>query len=267
MHLYKRFAHHFLAFQYKTLLIIAVSALPLSAYAQRNPDIQLYYELLNRIELLEQEMRQLRGDLEIYQYRLQQGQPGVSSDIPPDRDIEYRALERRIEALERTIGDNRQSSRLSASPSADIQPREQEPAPQINTRPKQNDAPTSQIEQAAYNAAFNLLLEGRYESAIGEFRSFLDFYPDSSLAGDAYYWLGESYYVVRDFSAAEQIFLALGSRYPGSEKIPDTLLKLGYLYAETGQIGKARQVLQKLTVSYPDSQAANLAEKQLRLLR
>ena len=266
MYLYKRFTHHFLAFQYKTLLIIAVSVLPLSANAQRNPDIQLYYELLGRIELLEQEIRQLRGDLEVYQYRLQQGQNSVSSGNP-DQGREYQALERRIEALEQTVSGSGQSSRLSESPPDNVKTYEQTPAPQIKTRPRQLDAPPSQIEQAAYNAAFNLLLEGRYERAITEFRSFLDFYPAGTLASDAYYWLGESYYVVRDFSAAEQIFLALGSRYPDSEKIPDALLKLGYLYAETGQINKARQVLQKLTVSYPESQAANLAEKQLRLLR
>ena len=267
MYLYKRFAYHFLAFPYKTLLIIAVSVLPLSANAQRNPDIQLYYELLGRIELLEQEIRQLRGDLEVYQYRLQQGQTNVSSGIPQGQNGEYQGLERRIEALERTVSGSGQSSRLSDRQPDNVQANVRTPAPQINTRARQPDAPPSQIEQAAYNAAFNLLLEGRYENAITEFRSFLDFYPASTLAGDAYYWLGESYYVVRDFSAAEQIFLALGSRYPGSEKIPDTLLKLGYLYAETGQINKAREVLQKLTVSYPASQAANLAEKQLRLLR
>ena len=268
----------------KQLLFIVLTALPLWAQAQGNPDIQLYYELLNRIELLEQEIRQLRGDLEVYQHRAQPGRSNTVSPAYTDirQSAEYQALERRIEILER--GSASANTGSSPAPVIRTQPlpssqppvsqpetvlRSQPSAPaqqQFNTRPQTGGAP-GQEEQNAYNTAFNLLLEGRYEGAIAEFRNFLDFYPNSSLAGDAYYWLGESYYVIREFGAAEEIFLTLGARYPNSEKIPDTLLKLGYLYTETGRPDTAKQVLQRLVTSYPTSQAAGLAEKQLRQLR
>ncbi|WP_420887106.1 tetratricopeptide repeat protein [Candidatus Competibacter phosphatis] len=56
-------------------------------------------------------------------------------------------------------------------------------------------------------------------------------------------------------------------RYPESARLPDALLKLGYIYGEAGEIDRAREVLQKLVQAYPNTQAANLAERRLQALR
>ena len=134
--------------------------------------------------------------------------------------------------------------------------------------PKQpTGAEATTNEQDAYKAAFDTLHEGRYDEAVNRFQDFLTNYPTSRLAGDAQYWLGEAYYVVRDFDKSKQAFLALGMNYPNSKRLPDAMLKLGYLYADSGDKAKAREVLQKLTESYPDSRAATLARQRLQAIR
>ncbi len=60
------------------------------------------------------------------------------------------------------------------------------------------------------------------------FQQFLQSYPQSSLADNAQYWLGESYYVTRDFQNAAAAFQTVLDRWPDSRKAPDALLKLGY---------------------------------------
>ena len=72
------------------------------------------------------------------------------------------------------------------------------------------------------------------------FKQFLQSYPQSSLADSAQYWLGESYYVTRDFQSAAASFQTVLDRWPDSRKAPDALLKLGYTQAELGRTAQAR---------------------------
>jgi tol-pal system protein YbgF len=122
-------------------------------------------------------------------------------------------------------------------------------------------------ERTAYNAAFDQLREGNYNAAITGFQEFLQMYPNSGLVADTQYWLGETYYITRDFDKAKQAFITVGVNYPDSEKLPEAMLKLGYVYDELGDANKAREVLLKLTQTYPDSRAANLAKQRLQALR
>ncbi len=123
------------------------------------------------------------------------------------------------------------------------------------------------MEQADFDTALNEFREGRFREAIAEFQQFLSDHPRSNLAGDARYWLGESYYLRRNHDAAKEAFIELGLRDPQSARLPDALLKLGYLYGEQGDTDRAREVLQKLVQVYPDTQAASLAERRLQTLR
>jgi tol-pal system protein YbgF len=122
-------------------------------------------------------------------------------------------------------------------------------------------------EQSDYDEALNKLREGAYEEAITRLEGFQRSYPDSPLNGDALYWLGESYYVIRNFERARQTFLTLGSKYPDSKRLPDAMLKLGYIYEEQGDKTKAREVLTKLTQSYPNSAAATHAQRRLQAMK
>jgi tol-pal system protein YbgF len=118
-------------------------------------------------------------------------------------------------------------------------------------------------DQAAYDQDFNILKAGKYADAITAFQQFLQSWPQSSLADNAQYWLGESYYVTRDFQSAAAAFQTLLDRWPDSRKAPDALLKLGYTQAELKHTAQARATLSSVSTRFPGSDAANLAAARL----
>ena len=99
------------------------------------------------------------------------------------------------------------------------------------------------------------------------FQTFLDQYPDSGLAGNAYYWLGESYYVTQNYKIALQSFQTLLQRYPESQKAPDAMLKVGYSQYELKQWDQAEATLNQVVQTYPDTTVARLAQGRLRALK
>ncbi|HTC51698.1 MAG TPA: tol-pal system protein YbgF [Steroidobacteraceae bacterium] len=118
-------------------------------------------------------------------------------------------------------------------------------------------------DQTAYNQAFDTLKSGKYAAAITAFQQFLQAYPQSSLADNAQYWLGESFYVTRDFQSAAAAFQTVLDRWPDSRKAPDALLKLGYTQAELQHTAQARATLTAVSTRYPGTDAANLAAARL----
>jgi tol-pal system protein YbgF len=118
-------------------------------------------------------------------------------------------------------------------------------------------------DKSSYQAAFNLLKDGQYDKAIAGFEGFLGTYPNSSLADNAQYWLGEAFYVNKSFPEAQAAFQHVLDKYPQSRKVPDALLKLGFCRYETKQWDAARAALTQVTTQYPDSGAAKLARERL----
>jgi tol-pal system protein YbgF len=127
--------------------------------------------------------------------------------------------------------------------------------------------PSAADEKAAYDKAFQALKELRYADAAEEFQSFLERYPDSEYADNAQYWLGESYYVTRNYDIALTAFQDLLDRFPDSTKAPDALLKVGYTHYELEQWDSARTTLTQVQERYPDSTLSRLAENRLRSMR
>jgi len=121
-------------------------------------------------------------------------------------------------------------------------------------------------QQAAYVQAFEALKSANYAVAITGFKQYLANYPTSDLADNAQYWLGEAYYVTRDYDNAAVAFRAVGERWPNSRKAPDALLKLGFTQHELKHYAEARAALTQVTQRYPDSDAARLATERLKRL-
>lgn len=122
-------------------------------------------------------------------------------------------------------------------------------------------------ESAAYGEAFQALKDGRYAESARRFQAFIDRYPNGTLTGNAYYWLGESYYVTQNYEIAEQSFQTLLQRYPDSQKAADALLKTGYAQYELKQWERAEATLNQVMQQYPDTTVARLAEGRLRALK
>ncbi len=125
----------------------------------------------------------------------------------------------------------------------------------------------SEAEMQAYDQAFLALRETRYADAAEGFDRFLQDHPRSSLAPNALYWLGEVYYVTRDFETALGQFNDLLERYPGSGKEPDALLKIGFSHYELEHWIEARAALQQVAEQFPGTNYSRLAENRLRTMR
>ncbi len=120
-----------------------------------------------------------------------------------------------------------------------------------------------QTAHAAYQSAFNLLRAGRYRHAVSAFQAFLQKHPLNRRASQAQYWVAETDYVEREYSKAGRAFKRLVTRYPTSKKVPNALLKMGYIAKWQGHPNKARSTWQQLIAHYPKSMAAQVARNSL----
>jgi tol-pal system protein YbgF len=118
-------------------------------------------------------------------------------------------------------------------------------------------------EQTQYTRALEELKVRNYAAAVETLRSLAVVYPNGALADNTQYWLGEAYYVTQEYDHATAAFQRVTTNWPNSRKVPDALLKLGYIQAEQNKLPAARATLQQVVAKYPDSEAAKYAADRL----
>ncbi len=109
--------------------------------------------------------------------------------------------------------------------------------------------------QEQYNYAFSLLRQAQYSEAEQALRVFVDQNPQDPLAGNAKYWLGETYYVRGDYQQSAVIFAEAYQQYPDNSKAPDNLLKLGMSLGALGNTADACGTFAELLKRYPNAAA------------
>ncbi|MBO5997069.1 MAG: tol-pal system protein YbgF [Alphaproteobacteria bacterium] len=105
--------------------------------------------------------------------------------------------------------------------------------------------------KSAYNEAFDLLKQLKYEEAEESLQSFLKNYPDDELAGNAQYWLGETYYVRGLYEPAAVAFATGFKNYKQNSKAADNLLKLGLSMQQLGKKQEACTAFKNLKKEFP----------------
>ncbi len=202
------------------------------------PSREALTDLLQQLETLQTEVRNLRGQVEVQANeieRLKSSQRELLADI-----------DKRVHDLE-------QRGAPAAAPTA---------APETASVAVAASPVTPQ-EQQDYDAAINFLKKGNYDRATKGFRDFMTKYPQSTLRDNAHYWLAETYYVMRNFRQARDEFAKVMKENPKSPKAADMLLKIGYSHYELGEWPKARSNLSQVVTLYPGSSAAKSAEQRL----
>ncbi len=122
-------------------------------------------------------------------------------------------------------------------------------------------------ERGTYNAAFDALKAGRYAESARLFQGFLDLFPNGSYTPNAYYWLGESYYVTQNYALAQEQFQSLLDRYPTHDKAAGALLKIGLAQYGLRQLDTAEATLAQVISRYPGTEAARTADDRLRAIQ
>ena len=216
----------------RTSLLAIAFLLPTAAGAQRVDPV--YVE--DRFNQLQQSITLLTGQIEQLQYRNQQLQQQLEK---MQADYEYR-----LDQMEKGKGGGpRPGGAQAAAPAA---PTPAAPTPAAPP-PAAANAPGDQM----YHDAMKKLQDGDNAGAERGFKAFLQSQPKHALAGNAQYWLGESYYARRDYQNAMTAFAEGYKTYKTSPKGPDNLLKLGITLAVLGRKADACQVFAKFSQDYP----------------
>lgn len=118
-------------------------------------------------------------------------------------------------------------------------------------------------ESAAYEAALNLLKEGKHDDALAAFNDLLTQYPASTFSAGAHFWAGNAALQGKDVSAASRHFSTVLNRWPNDNVAPDAMLGLANSQQAIGDAPTARRTLQSLVERYPHSNAAEVAKQRL----
>ena len=210
--------------------------------------------LFYQIQLLQEEVASLRGQLEEQSFRIER--------MGRDQASRYADLDKRL--YEIGSGDT----------GLLVRQRRSESGTEPIAGPK--------TEEQSYRSAFELIREKRFDDAVTALNSFIVDYPNGQFTPNAFYWLGEVYLVrfqdqmassdvenngMDDLENARQHFVQIVTLYPDHSKVPDALYKLGTVYHQLGNVSRALDYLDRVISTYPTATAAGLARSYSNELR
>lgn len=110
--------------------------------------------------------------------------------------------------------------------------------------------------KAQYDYALSLMLQKQdFVRAEAALQAFIKQNPDDELAGNAHYWLGETYYVRNSYQDAAFAFAEGFQKFPKGNKAPDSLLKLGMSLDRLDKRREACTAYSRLLSTFPDAGA------------
>jgi tol-pal system protein YbgF len=225
-------------------------------------------DLVNKIQGLQQDIQELRGQLEVQTHDLKL--------LQQQQLAFYKDLDTRVR------GGSVQSAQLAPTiqPKQDIALGSQIAATMAKTHPElatSEDKPINAAvintargnpadEQISYLAAYELVKNKHFDDALVAMQTFINKYPHGGYTANAQYWLGELYMVKHNFPKAIAHFELVLKQFPGSSKAAASTLKIGYALAASGKDNEARSRLQQVLKNYPDTPTAQLAAIKLESL-
>ncbi len=235
------------------------------------------YELMGRLEQMQSEVQQLTGKIDEQANRI--------DGLKKHQSTMYSDFDERLQNIENKANGVTANPNEVAKPSSIINAKEVQPttaAPVVvptNSAQKANpiekaaanqgskpqiETPQSQgPDKQGYFMAYDELRSGHTAQSIEQFKAYLNQYPTGEYANNAQYWLGEAYRVNQDNASARKAFNDVLEKYPNSAKVPDAILKLGYIEVDQKNTVKATEYLNRVISDYPKSPAAVLASKKL----
>lgn len=226
---------------------------------------QALANILAQLTKLQAEAQRLNGDAELQAHEIE-GLKKRQRDVYVDVDNRLRNIEKALAAKGVAPGAESGAEKIPASPvpSGSLVV----PVPPLTSAPLDAPSPVAKAsdiprEQIMYQRALDALKAGRHDQAITDFQAFLSHYPKSEFAGNAHYWLGEANYATRRYEVAVTHFKKVTDTYPGSTKIIDSTLKLGFSYYELGERDLAHKILSDVVARYPNTRTAQLANERL----
>lgn len=237
------------------------------------------FEVLGRLEQLQLEVQQLRGMVEEQSQTiadLERKQSNMYSDL--DDRIQLLSAPAQPAGAQPAATDTAQAAAPASAATATAPEQPAAAAATVAPTPAAPEAPVTEVktaeasavpvvakasEKERYQEAYETLRNGHNAKAIHMFEALQTDFPAGEFSDNAQYWLGEAYKINREYDKARAAFNKVVNQYPKSSKVPDALLKLGYIEFDQQNMAKARDYLTRITTSYPETTAAHLASKKL----
>ena len=118
-----------------------------------------------------------------------------------------------------------------------------------------------------YKEAYETLHRGDLEGGRRKFEAFLKQYPNTELSDNAQFWIGETYYLKKDFERAILEYEKAIVKYPEGDKISAALFKQALAFLELGDKANARNLLKRVIEKYPQTDQAEMAKKKLETIK
>ncbi|GMV62306.1 MAG: hypothetical protein AMXMBFR74_14740 [Parvibaculum sp.] len=216
-------------------------------------------DLQARVVELEEQVRTLNGRLEEANHRTETLRQNLEA-FQQDVDLRFRDAAGGSSAAGSGDGAGAQSSVATGSSAAAAPAAGEASGAPAGSVPSvlPNGTPETQ-----YEFAIDLMKRGQYDKARAAFQEFLQVHPKNALAGNAQYWLGETYYAQNDYKRAGDAFLTGYTTYASSSKAPDSLLKLGMSLAALDNKDAACTVWGELGSKFPQASPSVVARAKL----
>ena len=216
--------------------------------------------LLDKVQGLQQEVQELRGQLEVQSHDLkllQQQQLSFYKDL--DARLRHEPVKTATNEPITDLSIGQKEAPKNIAGQLDKSRSQAVVSPVINAPARTNPAD----EQISYLAAYELVKNKRFDDALIAMQTFVTKYPQGGYTANAQYWLGELYMVKKNYSSAIEHFDIVLQQYPSSSKSAASLLKIGYALAASGKKQEAITRLQQVVKNYPDTNTAQLAKTKL----
>jgi tol-pal system protein YbgF len=125
----------------------------------------------------------------------------------------------------------------------------------------QNSAPPPDV---LYNNALRDYNGDKNDLALQEFSDYIKFYPNTDLAGNSYFYLGEIQFKQGNYQPAVQSYDQVLQNFPSGNKAASAQLKKGFSLLELGKQDDGVSELRHLIQRYPHSPEALQARDRLR---
>lgn len=237
----------------------------------------LNWELMQKNQQLENDIRTLRGQLEEQSNDIEQ--------LKKDLSNRYTDLDQRLELLNQKVdpesasSDNPANSDTPATASTETSTADNKvvnatptsspsttppPQPEASQPPAQNQSNPVELEKAAYTVALDAYKQGGAKKAIAPMQNFIKNHPNSVYTGNAYFWLAE-FNLATDpvnYNEAKKNYNVVATRYPNSSKAPRALYQLYSIVKDVDKNpASANQYKTKILNQYPKSEEAKFFNK------
>jgi len=140
------------------------------------------------------------------------------------------------------------------------------PAEQASESASAPATPPVPSADTLYDTALRDFTTGKYDLARQQFSDYLKYYSDTQLAGNAQFYIGETYYQQKDYQRAVAEYDKVLTNYPKSYKLAAAQLKKGYALLELNDRAGGIRALRAVIRDHANSEEARLARARLRRL-